>query len=273
MIVHRHEDDNTNECWNHDPMERRFNWAEQKSLQLSHFDWAEKKLDRCNWGEVSQHELKGVEMRRKRWNESWGESTRCAQGEGRWEEMTRGDKIVEQIATWCKILDEELRSSGTMMETCHSSYRQNFSLDPTAVHFLNLETSATRLARALLVLYGSFKTLSCSDMKHYNMSKDTIWYHGMPCGISIETGWTVFTWPCCCIVVGLVGFCVVCPLPGFLVDNVDDDWAGAAWPYLPNFLTLEISLQEVVRSVLSFEYRLSIVELGNGTYGTHGTEV
>ena len=36
------------------------------------------------------------------------------------------------------------------MEVCPSSYRQNLFLDPIALHFLNLETSATRLARVLL---------------------------------------------------------------------------------------------------------------------------
>ena len=43
-------------------------------------------------------------------------------------------------------LRQELRSSGKMMEVCRSSYRQNVFLDPTALHFLNLETAATRLA-------------------------------------------------------------------------------------------------------------------------------
>ena len=38
------------------------------------------------------------------------------------------------------------------MEVCPSSYRQNLFLDPIALHFLNLETSATRLARVLLVI-------------------------------------------------------------------------------------------------------------------------
>ena len=38
------------------------------------------------------------------------------------------------------------------MEVRHSSYMQNLFLDPIALHFLNLETSAARLARALLVL-------------------------------------------------------------------------------------------------------------------------
>ena len=51
----------------------------------------------------------------------------------------------------CQKLRQELRSSGKMMEVCRSSYRQNLFLDPIALHFLNLETSATRLARALLV--------------------------------------------------------------------------------------------------------------------------
>ena len=37
------------------------------------------------------------------------------------------------------------------MEVCPSSYRQNLFLDPIALHFLNLETSATRLPRFLLV--------------------------------------------------------------------------------------------------------------------------
>ena len=39
------------------------------------------------------------------------------------------------------------------MEVCCRSYGQNWFLDPIAAHFLNLETSATGLARALLVLH------------------------------------------------------------------------------------------------------------------------
>ena len=37
------------------------------------------------------------------------------------------------------------------MEVCRSSCRQTFFLDPVRLHFLNLETSATRLARVLFV--------------------------------------------------------------------------------------------------------------------------
>ena len=44
----------------------------QESLQPNHFNWAEKKLDRCRSGAVSQHELKGGKMRRKRLQESRG---------------------------------------------------------------------------------------------------------------------------------------------------------------------------------------------------------
>ena len=37
------------------------------------------------------------------------------------------------------------------MEVCRSSYRQNLFLDPIALYFVKPETSATRLARVLLV--------------------------------------------------------------------------------------------------------------------------
>ena len=116
----------SNECWNRDPMERQLNGAEQSSLQPSHFNWAEKTLDRCNWGAVSQHELKGVEMRRK---EMKGKSKNGA-----------------------KIWNKSSEVPDTLTEVCPSSYRQNLFLDPIALHFLNLEASATRLARVLLVL-------------------------------------------------------------------------------------------------------------------------
>ena len=90
----------------------------QESLQPNHFNWAEKKLDRCKSDAVSQHELKGVEMRRKRWKESREER--------------------------CQNLTQELKSSGQMMEDCPSSYCQNFFLVPIALHFVNLETSTCK---------------------------------------------------------------------------------------------------------------------------------
>ena len=42
------------------------------------------------------------------------------------------------------------------MEVRQSSYRQNLFLDSIALHFLNLETSATRLARVLLVVIYNY---------------------------------------------------------------------------------------------------------------------
>ena len=90
----------------------------------AHFDWAEKKL-------TGATEVKWV-------NTSWKEL--------RWEE--RDERKVEER---CQNLRQELKSSAKMMEVWRSSCRQNLFLDPIAVHFLNLETSATRLARDLLV--------------------------------------------------------------------------------------------------------------------------
>ena len=62
---------------------------------------------------------------------------------------------------WCQNPRQELRSSRKTMEVCCSSYRRNLFLDPIAVHFLNLETSAIRLAQALLVdVFGDFSMIS-----------------------------------------------------------------------------------------------------------------
>ena len=134
-------------------MERQLNWPEQESLQLCHFDWAEKKMDRWNWGEVSQHEFKGVERRRERDEESVEESQEDVhRNENRWKEMTRGEKSLEELRcgfTICSKISEVPEKS---MEVCRSSYTQTLFLDPVALHFLNLETSATRLARVLLVM-------------------------------------------------------------------------------------------------------------------------
>ena len=75
-----------------------------------------------------------------------------------WKEMEWEERDQRTVQEWCQNPTQELRSSGKTMEVCCSSYRQNLVLNPIAVHFLNLETSATRLARALLV--RSHATLS-----------------------------------------------------------------------------------------------------------------
>ena len=105
----------------HDRMER----------QLCHFDCAEKKMDRWNWGEVSQEDLH--------------------RNEGRWKEMTGGEKSLEELTSGFTICDKRSEVLEKSMEVCRSSYRQTLSLDPIALHFWNLETSATRLAQVLLV--------------------------------------------------------------------------------------------------------------------------
>ena len=64
------------------------------------------KLNRCNWCEVSQEELKRAGMKRKRWKE---------------------------MKEWCQNQRQDLRSFGKMMEVGRSSYRQNLFLDPIAI--------------------------------------------------------------------------------------------------------------------------------------------
>ena len=99
------------------------------------------------WVNTSWKELRGE----GRWKESWGESRRCAQNEGRWKELTRGEKPLEELRSGFAICDKRSEVLEKSMEVCRSSYRQTLFLDPIASHFLNLETSATRLARVLLV--------------------------------------------------------------------------------------------------------------------------
>ena len=106
-----------------------------------------------NWKELGQkREEKRVDERTKRWKNRIDESQESAQtNKGRWDELTRGDKLVGGTETWCKTLGQERRSLGKRMEVCRSSYRQTLCLDLLALHFLHLETSATGLARARLV--------------------------------------------------------------------------------------------------------------------------
>ena len=131
-------------------------WTRKFATMSLHFDWAEKKMDRWNWGEVSQHEFKGVERRRererdeKRVEESQEDVHR---NENRWKEMTRGEKSLEELRCGFTICNKRSEVPEKSMEVCRSSYTQTLFLDPIALHFLNLETSATRLARVLLVMF------------------------------------------------------------------------------------------------------------------------
>ena len=57
-------------------------------------------------------EFNGVERRRERWKESWGESRRCAQ---KWESLKRDDErweVVGRVDKWFHNLRQEVRSPG-----------------------------------------------------------------------------------------------------------------------------------------------------------------
>ena len=109
--------------WEHNRMLKP--WSNGKAIQLawprkfaaaSLLGWEE--LGRWKWGEVSQHELKGVERRRERWKESWGESRRCAQ---KWRSLRRVDKrweVVGRVEKWSfHNLRQEVRSPGKEHES------------------------------------------------------------------------------------------------------------------------------------------------------------
>ena len=67
--------------------------------------------------------------------------------------MTRGEKSLEELRCGFTICNKRSEVPEKSMEVCRSSYTQTLFLDPIALHFLNLETSATRLARVLLVMF------------------------------------------------------------------------------------------------------------------------
>ena len=74
-----------------------------------------------------------------------------------WEELRSGGhnwKGVRQSD------DEFTEKSWEAVRVRCMSYRQTLSLDPIALHFLNLETSATRHVRVLLVLSGKYMPVS-----------------------------------------------------------------------------------------------------------------
>ena len=142
--------------WKHNRMLKP--WSNGKAIQLA---WARKFATvslrlgweknwtggtEVRWVNTSWKELRGE----GRWEESWGESRRCAQ---KWRSLKRVDErweAVGRVEKWFRDLRQEVRSPGKE----HGSLPQlqaNLFLDPIASHFLNLETSATRLARVLLV--------------------------------------------------------------------------------------------------------------------------
>ena len=120
-------------------------WSNGKAIQRS---WTEKFA---------------TESLRLGWNKNWTGATEVQWVNTSWKELRWEERDERKVEERCQNLRQELRSSGKMMEVRHSSYRQNLFLDPIALHFLNLETSATRLARDLLVWHDMiFLVESCS---------------------------------------------------------------------------------------------------------------
>ena len=86
----------------------------------------------------------------KRWNNfdsCWKELRKLRKAEMAWEELRSGHNWK-----WVRQNDDEFtEQSWEAVRVRCISYRQTLSLDPIASQFLNLETSAIRLARGLLV--------------------------------------------------------------------------------------------------------------------------
>ena len=100
-----HENENTIVCWNHDRMERQFNWPDQESLQLRHY-WAEKNWaggSEVRWVNTSGKELRGEERDEKRVEESQEDVRR---NEGRWKELPRGEKSLDELRSGFTICDK-----------------------------------------------------------------------------------------------------------------------------------------------------------------------
>ena len=122
---------------------------------------------RKRWYELSGGEKSWEELRRggQRWvvEKSWQEQGR---GEKSWAEVgrdgttliRRAEMVWEELGSdghnWKGVTqndDEFAEQSWEAVRVCCISYRQTLSLDPIASQFLDLETSATCLARVLLV--------------------------------------------------------------------------------------------------------------------------
>ena len=102
--------------------------------------------------EKCREEVKRVELRWEEMEQLWELLKRVAKlrrAEMAWEELRSGGhnwKGVRQSD------DEFTEQSWEAVRVRCISYRQTLSLDPIASQFLNLETSATHLARVLLVM-------------------------------------------------------------------------------------------------------------------------
>ena len=144
-----HKNENAIECWKP--------WSNGQAIQLAwavlflRLGWEENgQVERTEvrWANTSSKALRGEERDEKRVEESQEDVHR---NENRWKEMTRGEKSLEELRCGFTICNKRSEFPEKSMEVCRSSYRQTLFLDTIALHFLNLETSANRLARVLLI--------------------------------------------------------------------------------------------------------------------------
>ena len=154
------------------------------SWERGEISWAEVRWDAVGrvekrWQEVRRVEMSREELRKggQRWESLRrvdGKRRKELRGGKRWKTLRAVEKSCEnrEELRWSEKSCEELRSGGHSWKgvrqdedefteqswkdvRLHSScYRQTLSLDPIASQSLNLKTSATRLARVLLVLCG-----------------------------------------------------------------------------------------------------------------------
>ena len=85
--------------------------------------WEEKGQVELRWGESTRVQRRWEEKR-----EIKRELRRCAQNEGRWKEMTRGEKSLEQLTSGFTICDKRSEVPEKSTEVCRSSYRQTLFL-------------------------------------------------------------------------------------------------------------------------------------------------
>ena len=133
-----------------------------KELRRGGKRWEELRRVEKSWEEVGRGESGWEELRSagKRWKElSWG-GKRWNNFESCWKELRelrRAEMVWEEMRSghnWKGVRQDEDEFTEQNWEAVRVrciSYRQTLSLDPIASQFLNLETSATRLARVLLV--------------------------------------------------------------------------------------------------------------------------
>ena len=142
--------------------EPRKRWDE---LSAGEKRWEELRRGGKRWDELRKGGQRWESLRRvgkrwkelswggKRWNKLWELLKRAVRIEKSRDGLRRAEKWWSQLNRVRQKEDEFTEQSWEAVRVRCISYRQTLSLDPIASQSLNLETSATRLARVLLVSY------------------------------------------------------------------------------------------------------------------------